>query len=473
MTFSRLIVWIVSILVLQLSILGIGLWWRYWQQLKQIKHINLASNPNLDHCDTASQQTSIPLTSLTVSQAVSTQGVTPLLPDTQDPFHTKAWNGLRDFVVERKIFEDKNHSICSFYLKPQDGLALTPYFPGQFLSFNLEIPLANSPSVTEKISRCYSLSDATNPNYYRVSIKRNKAATLSNLPDGKVSNYFHDHVQVGDVLSLRAPSGQFYLTPGKDPVVLIAGGIGITPLLSMLQSIQQNSPHREVFLFYGSRDFNDVMQLGHFLAIAQKNSAVTFKICLSNLTPLTLQAGLYEWPGIEKYLVQERISLSLLRQFLPFKPLDFYICGPSALMESLVPDLESWGVPANKIHFEAFGPASVKRSIATSYSSSTEEKNLEPSLATQAVGQTQFIGLKSGKQLLWESHHSNILDLLESHGIVVNSACRDGICGTCQTKVLAGEVVYEQTPDYCPDAGSCLVCVGRPKANTSVVLDIK
>ena len=478
MTFSRLIVWIVLVLVLQLSILGIVLWWRYWQQLKQIKQVNPASNANLEHFDTATQQAPITRASHNVSQAVSHQAVVPLLTDTQGQFNTKAWNGLRAFVVERKVFEDKNQSICSFYLKPQDGLALAPYFPGQFLSFNLEIPLANSPAGTEKISRCYSLSDTTNPEYYRVSIKRNKASTLSNLPDGKVSNYFHDHIQVGDVLSLRAPSGQFYLTPGTDPVVLIAGGIGITPMLSMLQSIQQNTPHREVFLFYGSRDFNDVMQLGHFLAIAQKNTAVKFKICLSNLTPLSLQAGLLEWPGIEKYLLQERISLSLLRQSLPFKPLDFYICGPSALMESLVPELESWGVPANKIHFEAFGPASVKRSTvapfsSTSISSSSIEKPLESSLATSAVGHTQFIGLKSGKQLLWEPHHSNILDLLESHGIVVNSACREGNCGSCQTKVLAGEVVYESTPDYSPEAGSCLVCVGRPKANTSVVLDIE
>ena len=147
-------------------------------------------------------------------------------------------------------------------------------------------------------------------------------------------------------------------------------------------------------------------------------------------------------------------------------------------MESLVPELESWGVPANKIHFEAFGPASVKRSTVAPYSSSSIssssiEKPLESSLATSAVGHTQFIGLKSGKQLLWEPHHSNILDLLESHGIVVNSACREGNCGSCQTKVLAGEVVYESTPDYSPEAGSCLVCVGRPKANTSVVLDIE
>jgi ferredoxin len=88
------------------------------------------------------------------------------------------------------------------------------------------------------------------------------------------------------------------------------------------------------------------------------------------------------------------------------------------------------------------------------------------------LGHNKVVCQKSGKELLWESHHLNMLELLESHGIAVNSACRSGNCGSCQTTLLSGEVEYENLPTYTPDAGTCLICVAKPKAYSSVVLDV-
>lgn len=131
-----------------------------------------------------------------------------------------AWSGWRSFRVEARQIEDAAQSVCSYYLRPEDGLPLPAYLPGQFLTFKLTLASG------DEIVRCYSLSDAPSTDRYRVSIKR--------VPGGRSSNHFHDYVQPGSLLQVRAPAGHFHIDRSLAPVVLIAGGIGITPLLAML-----------------------------------------------------------------------------------------------------------------------------------------------------------------------------------------------------------------------------------------------
>lgn len=134
--------------------------------------------------------------------------------------------GFRPFRVLRRVIEDEAGQVCSFYLAPEDGQPLPPYKPGQFLTFRLD---AAAMPGGAPLTRCYSLSDAPHPDHYRVSIKRVPAPAGSGLPPGRSSSFFHDRVQPGATLQLRAPSGHFHLEAGDSPVVLIAGGIGITP----------------------------------------------------------------------------------------------------------------------------------------------------------------------------------------------------------------------------------------------------
>jgi hypothetical protein len=143
---------------------------------------------------------------------------------------------------------------------------------------------------------------------------------------------------------------------------------------------------------------------------------------------------------------------------LPLKPYEFYICGPTPMMESLVIGLEEWGVPERRIHFEAFGPASIKRRPAV---------ELPPSDATASDILVTFA--RSGKQLPWQPAAGSLLEFAEANGLAVDSGCRAGGCGTCQTTIKSGEVAYLKPPDYDPEPGSCLLCVCAPR--TSVTLE--
>ena len=359
-----------------------------------------------------------------------------------------AWTGFRAFRVDRKLAEDVSQSICSFYLVPEDLQPLLPFLPGQFLTFRLDVPtLAGG---TEQIIRCYSLSDAPRPDYYRVSIKRAPSPAGGDLPAGRSSNFFHDQVGVGTVLQVRAPSGHFYIDSSAAPVVLIGGGIGITPLLSMLNWCLAAQPGREVWLFYGVRNSREPVMSAQLAALVAAQPNFHLRLCFSDPLPEDQLGRDYQCRG--------RVDVGLLRLQLPLKPYHYYICGPTPMMESLVPALEDWGVPDSHIHFEAFGPASIKRRTTA--------------VIPQAVDAPSDIVVtfaKSGKQLPWQAASGSLLEFAEANGIAVNSGCRAGGCGSCQTTIQAGEVAYHQSPDYDPEPGSCLLCVCSPK--TSLTLE--
>ena len=356
---------------------------------------------------------------------------------------------FRNFRVDRKVMEDACSSICSFFLVPEDGKALPPFLPGQFLTFRLDLPAAMGGS--EQIIRCYSLSDAPRPDYYRVSIKRAPPPLGSHVAPGRSSNYFHDYVTIGSILRARAPSGHFHIDRSDEPLVLIGGGIGITPVLSMLNWCLANRPRREVWLFYGVRNGREVVMKSHLDALALSHKNFHLRVCFSAPQPDDV-AG-------QDYHHQGRIDIKLLRTQLPAKLYHFYLCGPTSMLESLVPALEDWKVPDTHIHFEAFGPSSIKRRSAKD--SVTDAQNE----AANAI----FVNFaQSGKQLEWRPLAGSLLELAESEGISVNSDCRAGSCGSCQTKILSGEVAYRQPPDYDLEPGTCLLCVCSPKTRITL-----
>jgi ferredoxin-NADP reductase len=360
---------------------------------------------------------------------------------------TITWPGFRTFRVQRKVIEDTAQSVCSFYLVPEDRQPLPPFLPGQFLTFRLDVPTAVA---TDQVIRCYSLSDAPHPDTYRVSIKRVPAPPGSDYPPGRSSSFFHDHIAVGSQLQVRSPAGHFHIDRSDAPVVLIAGGIGITPMLSMLNWCLAEQPDREVWLFYGVRHGREMVMKSHLEALDAAHPNFHLRLCFSDPQPED-EAG-------RDFHHRGRVDVSLLRTQLPLKPYHFYICGPTLMMASLVSALEDWGVPDAHIHFEAFGPASIKR------------KNDFTSGQTQATDSDIVVTFAhSGKQLPWQPGAGNLLEFAEANGISVNSGCRAGGCGTCQTTIRAGEVSYRQPPDFDPEPGNCLLCVCSPK--TSVTLE--
>lgn len=425
-TSATLLLWIVLGIALQLALwLGIS-FWRHWREYQALR-------TGLSSCERSTVPQAEDISS---SAAHASAG---------------AWNGFRNFRVDRREIEDGARSICSFYLVPEDKQSLPAFKPGQFLTFRLDVPKADSSGI-EQITRCYSLSDAPQADHFRVSIKRLPPPPGSDHPPGRSSNFFHDHVQVGTTLQVRAPSGHFYLEPGSSPIVLIAGGIGITPMLSMLNWCQAHQPEREVWFYYGVRNGKETAFAAHLHAIAAANPNVHLRLCFSDPLPEDQLGKDFHHHG--------RVGVDLFRMELPLKPYHFYICGPTPMMETLVPALEDWGVPEAHIHFEAFGPASIKR------------RKPEPVAAQEAIAAPEIditvTFAKSGKQARWSPQSASLLEFAESQGIAVDSGCRAGGCGTCQTTIRSGEVAYRQSPDYDPEPGTCLMCVCTPKTNVTL-----
>jgi len=428
MTSLYLLLWIVGGVLLQIAVyLCLG-FWRHWQTYQALRDVaaefDIAVNP-----------ASVPEMAQTAAAA---------------------WGGYRIFHVERKALEDTAEQVCSFYLVPGDGKPLAPFLPGQFLTFQLDIPAPMGGTVP--VIRCYSLSDAPQANRYRISVKRAPSPAGSSHPAGASSNFFHDHVQVGSPLQVRAPAGHFHIDRSDAPVVLIGGGIGITPMLSMLNWCLTEQPGREVWLFYGVRNRAELVMQTHLEDVAARYPNFHLHLCMSD-------PQVDDLAGLRAATVHghhTRVDVALLRRLLPLKPYHYYICGPTPMLQSLVPALEDWGVPDARIHFEAFGPASIPRKKAASATRAT----------TQGDGKGDAVLVtfaKTGRQETWMPGMGSLLDFAEAHGIGVSSGCRAGGCGSCQTSIRSGEVAYTQAPDFDPEPGSCLLCVCMPK--TAVTLE--
>ena len=357
-----------------------------------------------------------------------------------------AWSGYREFVVQRRVIEDSNDAVCSFYLIPADGQPLPTYKPGQYLTFRLEVPNPAG-GAPKTLVRCYSLSERPRTDYYRVTIKRCPPPPgRPDLPPGASSTYFHDAIREGARVWARAPAGHFCLTDdGPLPIVLIGGGIGITPLLSILNTLCHRADPRPVWLFYGVRNGVEHIMAEQLKTLSEGHPGVRLQVCYAEPGPDDCLGRDYQQQGY--------VNLPLLQRTLGFGRHEFYVCGPPAMMESLVPALEAEGVPPADIHYESFGPASLNRPVSTTRAN---------------VGVVRFS--RSGKTAPWDGSAASLLELAEGQGILVDSGCRAGSCGTCETRIESGEVEYSQTPDADLKPGHCLLCIATPKADLTLAL---
>ncbi len=350
----------------------------------------------------------------------------------------------RDFRVMRREFEDAAQTQCSFYLQPVDGEPLLPFQPGQYLTFALKLPDGRSGD-ERTVTRCYSLSDRPDPTCHRITIKRMPAPTgRPDLPPGVSSCFFHDRVQPGDVLKVKAPSGHFFINPDATvPAVLIAGGIGITPMMSMLRWCVAEQPERVVHLYHGVRSSDEQAFKPWLQALAKSHPNFKLHTVVSGPAPEDAPAHEPHHTG--------HIDLELLRRTLPHGRHQFYVCGPAPMMQSVVPGLRAWGVNEADLHFEAFGPSTLGPAMPTSNA---------PLTAASSAMEVRFA--RSGRTLIWSGQDANLLDFAERQGVTVDSGCRSGSCGSCETAVIAGTVDYAEKPDHDIAKGHCLLCVGRP-----------
>lgn len=353
-----------------------------------------------------------------------------------------SWEGFKEFIVQRRNSEDGNNSICSFYLVPIDEKPLATYKPGQFLTFKLQIEDPDTHEL-KSVVRCYSLSDAPRADHYRVSIKRIPApANQPDVPAGVSSSFFHDHVQEGSRLLVKAPSGHFHLMEEEPlPIVLIGGGIGITPMLSILNTVLESGTKQEIWLYYGARNGGELIMKQHLQTLASTHDNFHLHLCYSAPNENDVEGVDYQHNG--------RVAIPLLRATLKLKRYQFYVCGPKPMMESLVPGLEEWGVDSGDIYYESFGPATL-----------IKHEKAAPATSMQPITVTFS---RSGKSIPWDTAADSLLEFAEANNIEVESGCRAGSCGSCQTAVKTGEVDYSQEPDADVEPGHCLLCISTPK----------
>lgn len=249
------------------------------------------------------------------------------------------WNGYRRFIVERMAPESE--IVTSFYLRPADSGALPNFEAGQYVTVRVDHP------ETPTSPRNYSLSDLPGLGHYRISVKR-EPRPYADAPEGLVSNYLHDQVQVGDEIDLGPPCGEFTLAAERNierPIVLLAGGIGVTPLLSMAKSLANSRKRSSLFFVQAARNSklhalgDEVRKLRHGI-----ETHIRYDEPLSD----DAAEGRCDSVGI--------VDLEFLREHTPYERASYYFCGPKPFMQSIYASLKSLGVPDDRLRFEFFGP---------------------------------------------------------------------------------------------------------------------
>jgi len=249
------------------------------------------------------------------------------------------WRGYRTFQLELTVPESS--SISSFFLAPTDGQPLPPFRPGQYLTLKLDVP-GYGP-----LLRHYSLScGAVQSDYYRISVKREESPAAGTAA-GLASSYLHRIVTPGMRFEVAPPAGAFTLPDGNSALVLIAGGIGITPLLSMLETIARTQPNRPVQLVHAVRSAAHHAfgaEVRDLVAKLSQGRAQTF----------------YEQPSPEATLGTDyhhigRVDPAWIIQNSPASDALYRVCGPRDFMRAIVQGLRAQGIPRDRIQYEFFG----------------------------------------------------------------------------------------------------------------------
>jgi ferredoxin-NADP reductase/predicted pyridoxine 5'-phosphate oxidase superfamily flavin-nucleotide-binding protein len=336
--------------------------------------------------------------------------------------------GYRRFQIASKLKESDN--ITSFYLTPADGGPIEPHLAGQFLPIRLQ-------NNDEVIQRSYTISQGPNGQNYRLSVKREDYGLASRL--------LHDHCENEDIIEVGSPAGDFVLDDGTQPIVMLSGGVGITPMMAMLDAqitaLKKGAPQLMVY----------------FIHATQNSASQAFR------RELKAMARRYDWlhlftaysaPGQEDNLgdthdTEARLSMDALAKLLPFGGYQFYLCGPESFMRSLYSGLREIGVDRSHIHYEFFGAGELG-----------EPEEVVPTAILPERAQITFA--RSEVLAEWTNQSGTLLEAAEAAGLKPNYNCRSGKCGSCATRLISGSVHYPRQPVITPAKGEVLTCCAVP-----------
>ncbi|HCB2308180.1 TPA: pyridoxamine 5'-phosphate oxidase family protein [Enterobacter bugandensis] len=336
--------------------------------------------------------------------------------------------GYRRFRVASKIKESEN--ITSFYLTPADGGSVEMHQAGQFLPVRLR-------SNGEVFQRSYTISQGPNGQNYRLSVKREEYGVASRL--------LHDHCEAGDVIEVGSPAGSFVLDDSTQPIVMLSGGVGITPMMAMLDAqilaLEKGASRRMVYFVHATKNSASQAFRRELRSMAQRYDWLRLFTA-------------YSAPGPEDKLgdthdTEVRLSVDALSRLLPFGGYQFYLCGPESFMQSLYAGLREIGVDPSHIHHEFFGAGELG-----------EPGEVFPATVLPESAQITFTSSEVNAE--WTSQSGTLLDVAEAAGLRPGYNCRSGKCGSCAARLVSGSVHYPRQPAIAPADGEVLVCCAVP-----------
>jgi ferredoxin-NADP reductase len=353
-----------------------------------------------------------------------------------------AWPGFRTMRVVAKRSESA--TVLSLELQADDGTPLARPLPGQFVTLKLE-PGGGAPPLV----RSYSLSGPLDGTRYRITIKVE--------PHGAAGRYLRATVDVGNRIKVAAPRGQFTLDGGAQPVVLVSAGVGVTPVLAMLHALHSSRSTRDIWWLHGTRN-------GAEHAFAQETRSL-----LATL-PNARSRVWYSQPGPDDHLGTDYDELGHITPegiAATGAPTDceFYLCGPTPFMTATRTGLGALGVPRARVHTETFGAeAPITPGIVPS-----PARPPHPPEGTPGAGPVVSF-VRTGMNVRWDNTFASILELAEACDVPVRWSCRTGVCHTCETGLLEGDVAYTPEPLEPPAVGNLLACCSQPRGDLAVDL---
>ena len=328
-------------------------------------------------------------------------------------------------------------SVKTFRLIPSSGTGPMPFtfLPGQFLNIAFGIGGA-------RMNRSYSMSSSpTEPGYVELTVRRE--------PRGAVSRHMHDLLKGGDPIEAGGPVGRFTFTGAEaDSIVLIAGGVGITPLMSIVRFLTERAWDGDVFLIYSCRSPSDFIFAREVTELQRRNPRLHVAVTIDS-------ADGTDWSG-----ARGRISKDLLTRTVPdLASRRIHLCGPPPMMASIRTILDEIGVPADRVKTELFGTPRPDPAMP-----GTSLKRTVP-----AAG--PLVTFATSRKMARIRVDQTVLELSEELGIGIEFSCRVGTCGICKVRMTSGEVAMAVEDALEPGEkirGMILACQAKPASDVVV-----
>ena len=371
----------------------------------------------------------------------------PVMPPAA-PVRPKFWSGPLKIA---RIFRETPTVQTFRMISPDGGPLPFQHLPGQYLNLSLMID-------GKKVPRSYTIaSSPTQRDYCEITVKRED--------NGAASRHLHDQHRAGDTLQVSAPAGRFTFNGTEaDGIVLVAGGVGITPLMSIVRAMTDRCWPGKMDLFFSVRSPDEIIFAEEITRLEKRFPNFRPHVCVT-------RAGDAEWSGL-----RGRVTGELVRQFVPdLVSRISFVCGPESMLTPMTQLLRDLGVPEERVRSEVFvSPApSASNAIASAEVDSVPGDAMpmtDPTSSSNGTAAAVVTFASSGRSIPLTPDRT-ILDAAEDSNVTIEYECRAGICGSCKTRLLSGRVSMDaedalSTSDKA--AGYILACQSHAHGDVTV-----